>query len=79
MRIPEQMLPSYPIIIKKKKKSIPLTDQQLYFHIAAVSKKCTEILQDATEQNKNVLDQSLIQEAYQQNRRGHHDYSLPQR
>lgn len=56
-RIPEKMLLEYPII--KNERSSPLTDQHLYFHIAAVSKKHTEILQDVIKQNKNVLDQSL--------------------
>lgn len=43
------MLLDYPIM--KNERSIPLTDQQLYVHIAAVSKKHTEILQDVIKQN----------------------------
>lgn len=56
-RIPEKNLLEYPII--KNERSIPLSDQKLYFHNAAVSNKHTEILQDVIKQNKNVLDQSL--------------------
>lgn len=49
-RIPEKMLLEYPVM--KNERSIPLTDQQLYFHIAAVSKKTYRNITDVIKQNK---------------------------